>query len=49
MGEVYAYSPSQNAYPERLIESIRREGLDHILVANERGLRRALNPRSTTN
>jgi putative transposase len=34
--------PWQNAYAERLIGSIRRECLDHIIVANERGLRRAL-------
>jgi hypothetical protein len=31
-----------NAYAERLIGSIRREWLDHIVVANERRLRRAL-------
>jgi hypothetical protein len=31
-----------NAYAERLIGSIRRKCLDHIIVANERGLRRAL-------
>ena len=31
-----------NAYAERLIGSIRRECLDHIVVANERGLRRVL-------
>jgi len=37
-----AHSPWQNAYAERLIESIRRECLDHIIVANERGLRRVL-------
>src|SRR5262249_7531880 len=35
-------APWQNAYVERLIGSIRRECLDHIIVANERGLRRAL-------
>jgi len=35
-------SPWQNAYAERMIGSIRRECLDHIIVANERGLRRAL-------
>jgi len=35
-------SPWQNAYAERLIGSIRRECLDHLIVANERGLRRAL-------
>jgi transposase InsO family protein len=35
-------SPWQNAYVERLIGSIRRECLDHVIVANEVGLRRAL-------
>jgi len=35
-------SPWQNAYAERLIGSIRRECLDHIIIGNERGLRRAL-------
>src|SRR6185295_3733558 len=35
-------SPWQNAYVERFIGSIRRECLDHIIIANERGLRRAL-------
>jgi len=33
-------SPGQNAYAERLIGSIRREFLDHIIIGNERGLRR---------
>jgi putative transposase len=37
-----AHSPWQNAYAERLIGSIRRECLDHVIVANERGLRRVL-------
>jgi hypothetical protein len=37
-----AHSPWQNAYAERLIGSIRRKCLDHIIVANERGLRRVL-------
>ena len=32
-----------NAYAERLIGSIRRECLDHIIIINERGLRRVLN------
>ena len=32
-------SPWQNAYAERLIGSIRRECLDHVIVANARGLR----------
>jgi hypothetical protein len=32
-------SPWQNAYVERLIGSIRRDCLDHVLVLNERGLR----------
>jgi transposase InsO family protein len=35
-------SPWQNAYAERLIGSIRRECLDHVLVLNEAGLRRIL-------
>jgi putative transposase len=35
-------SPWQNAYVERLIGSIRRECLDHVLVLNEFGLRRIL-------
>jgi putative transposase len=35
-------SPWQNAYVERLIGSIRRECLDHVIVLNERGLRRTL-------
>jgi len=34
--------PWQNAYVERLIGSIRRDCLDHVLVFNERGLRRIL-------
>jgi putative transposase len=35
-------SPWQNAYAERLIGSIRRECLDHIIVTKARGLRRVL-------
>jgi transposase InsO family protein len=35
-------SPWQNAHLERLIGSIRRECLDHIIVLNEAGLRRVL-------
>jgi putative transposase len=35
-------SPWQNAYAERLIGSIRRECLDHVIISNERGLRRIL-------
>ena len=35
-----ARSPWQNAYAERLIGSIRRECLDHVIVWNERGLQR---------
>ena len=35
-------SPWQNAYAERLIGSIRRECLDHVIVFNESGLRRIL-------
>jgi putative transposase len=36
-------SPWQNAYAERLIGSIRRECLEHIIVLNESSLRRILN------
>jgi putative transposase len=35
-------SPWQNLYIERLIGSIRRECLDHVIVLNESGLRRIL-------
>jgi putative transposase len=35
-------SPWQNTYAERLVGSMRRECLDHIIISNERGLRRAL-------
>ena len=35
-------SPWQNAYAERLIGSIRRECLDHVIIGNECGLRRVL-------
>src|SRR5271165_3255230 len=35
-------SPWQNPYAERLIGSIRRECLDHIVIFNERHLRRVL-------
>lgn len=35
-------SPWQNPYAERLIGSIRRECLDHVMVFHERGLRRIL-------
>jgi putative transposase len=35
-------SPWQNAYVERIIGSIRREGLDHVIVFDERHLRRVL-------
>src|SRR5260370_12860583 len=36
------HSPWQNAYVERVISSIRRECLDHIVIFNERHLRRVL-------
>jgi putative transposase len=35
-------SPWQNAYAERVIGSIRRECLDHVIVVNELGLSRIL-------
>ena len=35
-------SPWQNAYVERLIGSLRRECLDHMLIFGERHLRRVL-------
>ena len=35
-------SPWQNAYVERVIGSIRRECLDHVIVMNERQLKRVL-------
>ena len=35
-------SPSQNPYAERLIGSIRRECLDHVIVLNEDHLHRIL-------
>jgi putative transposase len=37
-----AHSPWQNAYVERVIGSIRRECLDHLVIFNERHLRRVL-------
>ena len=37
-----AHSPWQNAYAERLIGSVRRECLDHVIVVNETGLARVL-------
>jgi transposase InsO family protein len=36
------HSPWQNAYAERLIGSIRRECLNHVIVFNQAGLRRIL-------
>jgi transposase InsO family protein len=35
-------SPWQNPYVERVIGSIRRECLDHVVIFNERHLRRVL-------
>jgi transposase InsO family protein len=36
------HSPWQRAYVERVIGSIRRECLDHVLVLNEANLRRTI-------
>ena len=36
------HSPWQNAYVERVIGSIRRECLDHVIVGSEEHLRRIL-------
>ena len=36
------HAPWQNPFVERVIGSIRRECLDHIIVWNERSLRRTL-------
>jgi transposase InsO family protein len=36
------HSPFQNSYAERIIGSIRRECLDHMIVLNEDHLRRIL-------
>src|ERR1700723_1449616 len=41
-GLAHRVPPWQNPYVERLIGSIRRECLDHIIVWNERSLRRTL-------
>ncbi len=35
-------SPWQNGHVERVIGSIRRECLDHVIILNERHLRRVL-------
>ena len=37
------HSPWQNPFAERLIGSVRRECLDHVIVLNRRHLRRILN------
>jgi hypothetical protein len=44
IGEVLTapHSPWQNPFVERLIGSVRRECLDHVLVLSERHLRRIL-------
>ena len=40
--EFLVQTPWQNPYAERLIGSIRRECLDHVIILNERHLRRVL-------
>jgi len=39
---IAARSPWQNSYVERLIGSIRQECLDHVIVFNDKHLRRVL-------
>jgi putative transposase len=39
---IAARSPWQNCYVERVIGSIRRECLDHMIVINETGRRRII-------
>jgi transposase InsO family protein len=39
---IAARSPWQNSYVERLIGTLRRECLDHVLIFGERHLRRVL-------
>ena len=41
-GRTAPRAPWQNAYVERVIGSIRRECLDHVIVVNASGLRRVL-------
>ena len=41
-------SPWQNPYADRLIGSLRRECLDHVIVLGERHLRRILTSRAPT-
>ena len=40
-------SPWQNAYAERVIGTLRRECLDHVIVVNEACLRRVLRQRGS--
>ena len=41
-GKIAPRSPWQNPYCERVIGSIRRDALDHVIVLNEQHLRRVL-------
>ena len=43
--KIAAQSPWQNPYCERLIGSIRRDALDHVIVLNEKHLRSVLQSR----
>ena len=37
------HAPNANAYAERLVRTVREECLDHVMVVNERHLRKILN------
>jgi hypothetical protein len=46
--EIFDHTPWQNCFVERMIGSIRRECLNHVIVLNENHLRRLLKIISAT-